>query len=581
MPVNLIYRHQERAYELMKKALEEQGRAAYVFPVGCGKSFPVLKYIEENPDKRVLYVSPNIEIINQIKKYISNYILNGEGVNKNTMPNFRAVTYQKIALTRDIADIHPDIIVFDEIHRMGAEKWEQGIDSLIEANPSAKIIGMSATPERTDKRNMAYERFGEDVVYEMSLTDALSGQKEGEVVLKGARYVRVLSELKGYASELREAIELTKDENRRQRLIEKFERLNAILIDAPGLSHMMEQAMTKKNGKYIVFCTDRQEMFDKMSHAKEIFGQVNRNINVDYVISNDDVRGKTQKENRETVEDFETRENGDALNLLFCVDMLNEGRHIEGIDGEVQFRPTDSSILYKQQIGRVLSADKRAEETVIIDVVNNWLRQIDTFNELEQAIRSNGEKSSYDLFKFTSDEIELVGLLQEIGEELKYNSNQTYHEILNWLETHDGQMPRPAIRKNGLQYTVGNMTEEERDEVNLYARWRVSADRRALEACKGIPLNELPSEYQEYRNHIAKLREYGLGIKTKTAYEEIIEWLDTHDGNLPRAGFRKNGRALTTGELTDEERYEKNLSGKWMRLKEKKALEDCMRNRIR
>ena len=70
MPVNLIYRHQQRAYELMKKALEEKGRAAYVFPVGCGKSFPVLKYIEENPDKTVLYVSPNIEIINQIKKYI-------------------------------------------------------------------------------------------------------------------------------------------------------------------------------------------------------------------------------------------------------------------------------------------------------------------------------------------------------------------------------------------------------------------------------------------------------------------------------------------------------------------------------
>ena len=41
------------------------------------------------------------------------------------MPNFRAVTYQKIALARDIADIHPDIIVFDEIHRMGAEKWDK------------------------------------------------------------------------------------------------------------------------------------------------------------------------------------------------------------------------------------------------------------------------------------------------------------------------------------------------------------------------------------------------------------------------------------------------------------------------
>lgn len=484
MSVNLIYKHQQKTYELMQKALRENGRAAYVFPVGCGKSFPVLKYIEENPDKKVLYVSPSIEIINQIKKYISRYILDGKKVSKITMPNFRAITYQKIALAEDIVNMHPDVIVFDEIHRMGAEKWEQGIDSLIEANPSAEIIGMSATPERTDKRNMAYEKFGDDVVYEMSLTDALSGRKEGEVVLKGARYVRALSELKTYANDLREGIELTEDEARKARLIEKFQRLNAIISSAPGLSDLMEQSITKKNGKYIVFCTDRNEMFEKMAQANEIFGKVNPNIKVDYVISGDDNSGKTQKENRKTIEEFEDRENGDSLNLLFCVDMLNEGRHIEGIDGEIQFRPTESSILYKQQIGRVLSADKSAEETVIIDAVNNWLRQIDTFNEIGKAIESNGEKNSYDLFKFSIDEIELVSLLKEIGEELKYNSKQTYNEIINWLESHDGKMPRSTIRKDGKHFGVGEMTQEEQDEVNLYARWRVSADRRALEACR-------------------------------------------------------------------------------------------------
>ena len=483
MPVNLIYKHQQKTYELMNEALNKNGRAAYVFPVGCGKSFPVLKYIEDNPNKKVLYVSPNLEIINQIKKYISTYILNGRKVNKATMPNFRGITYQKIALAEDIADIHPDVIVFDEIHRMGAEKWSHGIDLLIEANPSAEIIGMSATPERTDKRNMAYERFGDDVVYEMSLTEALSGEKEGEVVLKGARYVRAISELKGYAEELREGIELTEDETRRHALMKKYEKLNAIISDALGLSDIMEQAMTKKNGKYIVFCTDKQEMFEKMANAREIFGKVNPNIKVDYVISNDEEKGKTPRENRKTIEDFESRENGNSLNLLFCVDMLNEGRHIDGIDGEVQFRPTESSIVYKQQIGRVLSADKSAEETVVIDVVNNWLRQIDTFNELGHAIETNGEKDAYDLFKFSSNELELVGLLKEIGEGLRYNSRQTYNQIINWLETHDGHMPRTTIRKNGKYYLVNEMTDDERDEVNLYARWRVSADRRALEAC--------------------------------------------------------------------------------------------------
>ena len=53
MSVDLIYKHQQRTHELMKQSLQEKGRAAYVFPVGCGKSFPVLKYLEENPDENL------------------------------------------------------------------------------------------------------------------------------------------------------------------------------------------------------------------------------------------------------------------------------------------------------------------------------------------------------------------------------------------------------------------------------------------------------------------------------------------------------------------------------------------------
>ena len=574
MAVNLIYKHQQKTYELMKESLKKNKKAAYVFPVGCGKSFPVLKYIEDNPDKKVLFVSPNLAIINQMKKYISTYILNGKEVNKKTMPNFRAVTYQSLQMLGN-RNIKPDVIVFDEIHRMGAEKWEQDIDKLLEANPDAEIIGMSATPERTDKRNMAYEKFGDSVVYEMSLTEALSGEKEGEVVLNGARYVRVISELKEYANNIKKDIDLIEDEKRKGKLIEKYEKLSSIISNAPGIQDVMAQAMKKKNGKYIVFCSNREEMFEKMRQAQEIFGKVNKNIRADYVITNNDGIGKTTAENRKTIEEFESRENGDALNLLFCVDMLNEGRHIEGIDGEVQFRPTDSSILYKQQIGRVLSSDKNAEETVIIDSVNNWLRQLDTFMELGHAIEKTGNKSSYKLFNFTSEELELLDILREIGEELGYNKF-TFSEIVEWLDSHDGKMPRVNIRKDGKRYSVEEMTEEENAEVNLYARWRKSPERLALNACIGIPLDELPEKYVKFREQIKILREYGLGLSKPTPYEEIIEWLDTHDGQMPSSSITVNGRTLTVEEMTDDQIYQKNLYSRWGRTKEKRALDACV-----
>ena len=584
MGVELIYKHQEKTYELMKEELEKEGKAAYVYPTGTGKSFPVLKYIEQHPEQRVLFVSPNVGIIEQMKKYISTYILDGGKVDKKTFPNFRGITYQKISLTEKMADMHLDVIVFDEIHRMGAEKWEEGIDRLTQDYPEAKLIGMSATPERTDKRNMAYEKFGK-IIYEMSLTEALSGEKEGEVVLNGARYVRVISELKGEIEKYREQIEGVEDEEKRAKLLKKYEKLESIVSKSPDMSDILGEALEKKNGKYLVFCTDREDMFKKMEEASEIFGKVNDKININYVLTSNGETGKTKAENERTIKGFEERRKGKKLNLLFCVDMLNEGRHIEGLDGEIMLRPTESQIVYKQQIGRALTAAKDADETVIVDGVNNWLRQLDAFQELEGAIREGGEREgkkkksySYDLFKLSGEELELLELLKDIGEELNYNTKGAYEEIIEWLETHDGKMPKFNFYVNGTRLKTEEMTEEQKYEKNLMQRWSRTPECKALEACVGIPLNKLPPEYEQYREKIATLREYGIGnekVTTKTAYKYLIEWLESHDGEMPHLNFIMNKRRLKVEEMTEEQKYERNLYANWVESPEYKALKAC------
>ena len=58
------------------------------------------------------------------------------------------------------------------------------------------------------------------------------------------------------------------------------------------------------------------------------------------------------------------------LKLLYCIDMLNEGIHVEGISGVILLRPTVSPIIYKQQIGRALSASK-TNHSIIFDIVLN------------------------------------------------------------------------------------------------------------------------------------------------------------------------------------------------------------------
>lgn len=93
--------------------------------------------------------------------------------------------------------------------------------------------------------------------------------------------------------------------------------------------------------------------------------------------------------------DFKT-DASSRLKLLFCIDMLNEGVHVEGISGVILFRPTISPVVYKQQIGRALTAGDTAIP-LILDVVNNFegLTSISSLqNEMQEAVRrlyANGE----------------------------------------------------------------------------------------------------------------------------------------------------------------------------------------------
>lgn len=92
--------------------------------------------------------------------------------------------------------------------------------------------------------------------------------------------------------------------------------------------------------------------------------------------------------NTERVFDDFKNDNSNHLKLLFCIDMLNEGIHLDNISGVVLLRPTISPIIFKQQIGRALNAGKNSS-SVILDIVNNIsnLYSIDDIqNEISDAI---------------------------------------------------------------------------------------------------------------------------------------------------------------------------------------------------
>ena len=98
MSVELKYKHQQKTYELMKNRLETNGRVAFSFPTGAGKSFPPLKYIEDNQEENILIVVSSKGIANQFKRYIKEYISGGEEILKSK--KIAIITYQKLGLLK-------------------------------------------------------------------------------------------------------------------------------------------------------------------------------------------------------------------------------------------------------------------------------------------------------------------------------------------------------------------------------------------------------------------------------------------------------------------------------------------------
>ena len=375
-----LKKHNQQAYAKVKEMFEKDNKAAIIHPTGTGKSYIALKLIEENLDKKIIYLSPSMAIMHQLKKNMIN-----EGVNFRNLTRY---TYQKLtALNRTgQLNLDADIIILDEFHHCGAEEWGKAVEELIKQNPQAKILGLSATPIRYLDGNidMAEELFGENIASEMTFAEALD-----KGILPEFEYVSAMYESKGELLKLREKIEnLNTTQAKKSEAQKLFKELAKQLNnETENLPDILEKHMPNKNGKYIVFCSSIEEMHKKIKEAQEIFKKVNPNIKIYNVSSAEDYR-----ENQRVLRKFENDNDENSLKLMFSVNMLNEGYHIPNTDGVIMMRPTQSPTIYMQQIGRALTTCSTAKKPVIIDLVDNF-DSIKAIEEATEQLRSESKKS--------------------------------------------------------------------------------------------------------------------------------------------------------------------------------------------
>ena len=491
LPEEGLQKHQQDAYKKVTDALKTGNRSAVVIPTGCGKSFISLQLMEDNKEKNILFIAPTIAIKNQMYKYIAKYVVGEEPTEERTerqiaeehFPHLKIMLYPTLLrMDNEILEkLKPDIIIMDELHRTGADKWGPKVNTLLDMYSEAKVLGLTATPDRMDDKNVVDDLFEGNICYELTLVEAI---KRG--IVKPPKYVKCDYELRDMLVGISEQIKECDDKETRERLEEKLDKMRKIVDQAEGIPELFAKNMTKKDGKYIVFCKDKEHMKQMMEEAKKWFVEIDSKPEMYYVYSGNDKNlvnqdGENKLSNEEQIKKFEESQSN-HLKLLFSIDMLNEGLHVENISGVIMLRSTDSRIIYLQQLGRAMSSDKTREQTIVFDLVNNYLknnldREINDKTKREISIErkeketeqvekeENDREEDIDIFRIQGETKEFLELFEEINGEL----GQTYlinaRKIKAWMEERETTKPPSRSAKEPGEKRLGTALKSIRQEL--------------------------------------------------------------------------------------------------------------------
>lgn len=428
-----LHQHNAETYQRMVSLFAECDRVCAVAPTGTGKSFLILKLIEDNPNKRFLITAPNNYVFGQIKSYAQ-----ASGVN---LSKCEFLTYTALYETANLQEIPCDFLITDEFHRLGATTWNEGIKRFLACH-HCKVFGTSATPIRylDSMRDMAEELFRSNYAVNMSLSQAIEKK-----ILPLPVYVTTIYSFWGELAELERRAEKTNDPRLKHFLAGKIHKAKTMISSLDcGIETVFSRHMKNKSGKYIVFCPDIDKLSGIYDECNSWFCDVNANIHKYSVYA------KNSNSNDE-FDNFCNDSDETALKLLFCIDMLNEGIHIENIDGVIMLRPTQSANVFYQQLGRALSCS--LQDPVIFDIVNNY-ETGDTAKQYEQIMLSDRKNGVYgevniefEIYDYIRD---IRDILTELRNTFESSWDFTYDTLCRYI-AENGNFPTYGVSYEGLQ----------------------------------------------------------------------------------------------------------------------------------
>lgn len=351
----------------LRKILEAgEKRALLISATGTGKTYASAFAMRELGFKRVLFLVHRGQLARQTKKSYEKVFANtvsmglvGAGYHDYDK-DYIFATVQTLNKDEHLMEYKPDTfdcIVLDEAHHTSADTYQKVMNYF-----TPKLwLGMTATPDKRDDniagRNI-YEIFHYQIAYEIRLQQAMEENLLCPFHYFGISDIAMLGD---------KQVNTKKITDRDFNMLTGEERVKHIVEQAHYFGYSGEKV------KGLVFCS-------RIEEAVALSEKFNQTINPETgkVFRTMALSGKTSEEERQraferlAMNEEEANKSNIPLDYIFSVEILNEGVDIVEVNQVIMLRPTESPIVFIQQLGRGLRKAAGKEFVVVLDFIGNY-----------------------------------------------------------------------------------------------------------------------------------------------------------------------------------------------------------------
>ena len=529
---------------VMEMRAQHIDRALLLSSTGTGKSLASAFMLREMGTKRALLVVHREQIAKQTMKSYKRVFGSSRtygllsGNSREFGSDFLFATMQMLSKEDILSHYSPedfDVIILDECHHVGAESYQK----IMRYFKPKFWLGMTASPD-TNQYDI-YSIFDHHIAYEIRLQQALE-----EDLLCPFHYFGITDlEINGEVF----------DDNAG---VKNFSNL----ISDARVDYVIDKAnyygFSGDRVKGLIFCSRKDE-------AKELSNKFNERGLRTEVLTGED----TQERRESVIARLTNDEDGeDQLDYIFTVDIFNEGVDIPEINQVIMLRPTQSPVVFIQQLGRGLRKYEGKEYVVILDFIGNYM------NNFMIPIALSGDRS------YNKDAMRRY--IREGARVIPGSSTIHFDEIskkriyasIDTARTNDMKLLRESYRT--LKYKLGRIPTMQ--DFKKFGSVDVT---KIFEKC-GSYHNFLKKYETEYHVHLTNQEEIIIEYFSK----KLIAYKRIHELEMLRMLISRENRLLQYQKLLQEkyhvgmnEQVERsvirNLKNEFPKEEERRKYADC------